>query len=149
MVTDDESVIAEVLPHDAWEELKANPNTVLVDVRTKAEWSYVGVPDLESLHKQVIRVEWLAFPDMSVNPEFTGELFSQFGDRFPDRIFFICRSGVRSQDASEYVASVMSEIGRSTMCVNVEEGFEGDLDTNRHRGNLSGWKSRGLPWKQT
>jgi rhodanese-related sulfurtransferase len=149
MVTDTDSVVAEVLPHEAWEELQTTPNTVLVDVRTKAEWSYVGTPDLESLGKQVIRTEWLAFPEMSVNPEFTGELFSQFGDRFPDKIFFICRSGVRSLDAAEYVSDVVTEIGRSTACVNVAEGFEGDLDSDKRRGNLNGWKKRGLPWKQT
>jgi len=149
MVTDSDSVVAEVLPHEAWEILKTEPNTVLVDVRTKAEWSYVGTPDLESLNKQAIRIEWLAFPEMSVNPEFTGELFSQFGDRFPDQIFFVCRSGVRSLDAAEYVADVIAEIGRSTVCVNVAEGFEGDLNSDKHRGALNGWKTRGLPWKQT
>jgi len=149
MVTDNDSVVADVLPHEAWEKLMAEPNTVLVDVRTKAEWSYVGYPDLDSLNKQVIRIEWLAFPEMSVNPEFTGELFSQFGDRFPDKIFFVCRSGVRSMDAAEYVSDVVMEIGRSTVCINVAEGFEGDLDSDRHRGNLNGWKMRGLPWKQT
>lgn len=148
MVTDTESGIEELPPHEAYEALR-QPNTVLVDVRTKAEWSYVGIPDLDALAKEVIKVEWLAFPEMSVNPEFTGELFSQFGDRFPDKIYFICRSGVRSLDAAEYVADVIKEIGRATVCVNVEEGFEGDLDKSRHRGNLNGWKMRRLPWKQS
>ena len=149
MVTDNDDVVAEVLPHEAWDVLKTEPNTVLVDVRTRAEWSYVGLPDLDALDKKVIRVEWLAFPEMSVNPEFTGELFSNFGDRFPDKIFFICRSGVRSHDAAEYVAEVLAEIGRKTRCFNVEEGFEGDLDGTKHRGNLNGWKKRELPWRQT
>lgn len=149
MVTDDDVRVAEMLPNDAWESLKSEPNTVLVDVRTKAEWSYVGLPDLDQLNKQLIRVEWLAFPDMSVNPEFTGELFSNFGDRFPEKIFFICRSGVRSMDAAEYVADVLGEIGRKAICVNVEEGFEGDLDADKHRGNRNGWKKRGLPWRQS
>ena len=149
VVTDNDSIVAEMLPHEAWEELKSEPRTVLVDVRTKAEWSYVGFPDLEDLGKQVIRIEWLAFPEMSVNPEFTGELFSQLGDKFPDRIYFICRSGVRSLDAAEYVADVITEIGRSTVCINVAEGFEGDIDSEKHRGTLNGWKMRGLPWRQT
>lgn len=148
MNTDDEANVAEVLPHEAYEFLK-EPNTVLVDVRTKSEWSFVGFPDLDALDKRVIRVEWLAFPEMSVNPEFTGDLFSSFGDRFPEKIFFICRSGVRSQDAAEYVTEVIGEIGRKTRCINVAEGFEGDLDGNRHRGNINGWKKRKLPWRQT
>jgi len=149
MVADDNDVVTEVLPHEAWDSLKSEPNSVLVDVRTKAEWSYVGNPNLESLNREVIRIEWLAFPDMSVNSEFAGELFSQFGDKFPVKIFFICRSGVRSLDAAEYVANVLKEIGRDTECVNVEEGFEGDLDGDKHRGTLNGWKKRGLPWRQS
>ena len=149
MVAEDITIVTEVLPHDAWEELKSDSNTVLVDVRTRAEWAYVGSPNLDELGKQVIRIEWLAFPEMSVNSEFTGELFSCFGDKFPDKIYFICRSGIRSLDAAEYVMEILSEIGRKTNCVNVDEGFEGDLDDNNHRGLVNGGKKRGLPWRQT
>jgi len=149
MVTDDDSVVTEVLPNEAWDCLKSEPETVLVDVRTKAEWSFVGFPDLENFDQRLIRIEWLAFPEMSVNTGFTGELFSRFGDRFPDKIFFICRSGVRSLDAAVYVTDVLGEIGRKALCINIAEGFEGDLDEDRHRGNLNGWKKRGLPWRQS
>ena len=31
---------------------------------------------------------------------------------------------------------------------NILEGFEGDADDERHRGNKGGWRYRGLPWKQ-
>ncbi len=148
MNTDADATVTEVLPHEAYEMLK-EPNTVLVDVRTKSEWSFVGFPDLSALKKRVLRVEWLAFPEMSVNPEFTGELFSNFGDRFPDKIFFICRSGVRSLDAAEYVSELIGEIGRKTHCVNIAEGFEGDLDEQKHRGNVNGWKQRKMPWGQS
>lgn len=148
MVTDTDGDVDEVLPKEAWEALK-QPNTVLVDVRTKAEWSYVGSPDLSHLNKEVIKIEWLAFPEMSVNPEFTGELFSRFGDRFPEQIYFICRSGVRSMDAADYVTDVLREIGRDTLCFNVSEGFEGDLDEGNHRGNLNGWRKSKLAWRQS
>jgi rhodanese-related sulfurtransferase len=149
MVTEGDLDVSEVLPHEAWENLKSEPNSVLVDVRTKSEWAYVGCPNLDELGKPLIRVEWLAFPEMSVNPGFTGELFSHFGDRFPDRIYFICRSGVRSLDAADYVSSLLGEIGRDALCINVAEGFEGDLDEAKHRGSVNGWKKRGLPWRQT
>lgn len=149
MITDGDADVTEVLPQEAWDILKSEPDSVLVDVRTKAEWSYVGIPDLDDLGKAPLLVEWLAYPEMTVNPEFTGELFSRFGDRFPGKILFICRSGVRSQDAAEYVANVLGEIGRSALCINVCEGFEGDLDVHKHRGNLNGWKKRGLPWRQS
>jgi hypothetical protein len=34
-------------------------------------------------------------------------------------------------------------------CINVTEGFEGDLDAEGHRGNLNGWRARGLAWRQS
>ena len=149
MVTEDNSAVPEVLPNKAWDLLQSDPSAVLVDVRTKAEWNFVGGPDLEQLNKQVIRIEWLAFPEMSVNMGFTGELFSHFGDRFPEAIYFICRSGVRSLDAAICIVRAVEEIGRKTRCVNVAEGFEGDLNDGNQRGDTNGWKKSGLPWRQT
>jgi hypothetical protein len=32
---------------------------------------------------------------------------------------------------------------------NIADGFEGDLDAQRHRGQNKGWKAQGLPWKQS
>ncbi|HEU4379951.1 MAG TPA: rhodanese-like domain-containing protein, partial [Hyphomicrobiaceae bacterium] len=58
-------------------------------------------------------------------------------------IFFICRSGARSLKAAE--AMVAAGYSR---CRNVADGFEGPLDPHRHRGQLSGWKAKGLPWTQ-
>ncbi len=141
--------VANVTPKAAWKGLASDPCSVLVDVRTKSEWSYVGGPDLDDLDKQVIRVEWLAFPDMAVNQGFAGELFSRFGDRFPTTIYFICRSGVRSLDAADFVGEAVAEIGRKTVCVNVAEGFEGDLNDAKQRGKVNGWKMHDLPWRQT
>lgn len=149
MPEDTESNVTEVSPKEAWQGLASDPCSVLVDVRTKSEWSYVGGPDLDDLDKQVIRVEWLAFPDMAVNQGFAGDLFSLFGDRFPTTIYFICRSGVRSLDAADFVSEATEEIGRVTRCVNVAEGFEGDLNDFKQRGDVNGWKKSGLPWRQT
>jgi len=148
MNTEDVTDVAEMLPHEVYEELK-QPGTVLVDVRTKAEWAFVGIPDLDVHGGRVLFVEWLAFPEMAVNPKFAGDLFSNFGDTFPERAFFICRSGVRSLEAAEYIAEIIGEMGRKTRCINVSEGFEGDLDQGRHRANMTGWKKRSLPWRQT
>ena len=41
----------DVIPSEAWEMLKSEPDTVLIDVRTDAEYNYVGRPDLSSLGK--------------------------------------------------------------------------------------------------
>ena len=107
----------------------------IVDVRTRAEWIYVGsVPGS-------VQIEWQSFP--------TGELNSSFLDQLqqnvPDDayVLFICRSGARSHAA----ASLASNAGFSK-AINVIDGFEGDKDTSGHRGKTSGWKFSGLPWIQ-
>jgi len=38
---------------DAWELLRGNPAAQIVDVRTSAEWNYVGLPDLSSIGRKV------------------------------------------------------------------------------------------------
>lgn len=131
----------------AWERLGADPKAILVDVRTRAEWAFVGTPDLSSLAKQPVLVEWLAFPDSRVNPEFVGELSRALTAAGADResdLFFICRSGARSLEA----ARAMTEAG-FRKCHNVEAGFEGPLDPAKQRGKRSGWKVEGLPWVQS
>ena len=57
----------DVSPEDAYAALAADDDAVLVDVRTTAEWSYVGLPDLSDLGKRVVCVEWQRFPDGAVN----------------------------------------------------------------------------------
>ena len=62
----------------------------------------------------------------------------------PDQpIFFLCRSGVRSLAA----AKTLTALGYKH-CYNITGGFEGDVDANKHRGMLAGWKFAGLPWTQ-
>ena len=115
----------------------------LVDVRTQAEWSYVGLPDLSSLDKTVIALEWQTFPSMTVNAHFVDRLSDALkaaGARPDDPILFICRSGARSRSA----AIAMTAAGWSR-CYNISDGFEA-LDGSRHRGLVDGWKKGGLPW---
>ena len=51
--------------------------------------------------------------------------------------------------AAHLIAEAFAAKGQAVDCVNVAEGFEGDLDGERHRGNLNGWKARGLSWRQS
>lgn len=137
----------DVAPAEAWASLSSDRNAILVDVRTRAEWSWVGLPSLASLGKQPITLEWQVFPSMAVNPDFVDVLTAALDKAGIDReapIFFLCRSGVRSRSA----AIAMTEGGWSR-CFNVSEGFEGGLDGEGHRGRAQGWKARGLPWTQT
>ncbi|SHF33456.1 Rhodanese-related sulfurtransferase [Litoreibacter ascidiaceicola] len=149
MSTDTGPAVQELLPTQAWDLLEREPNAVLVDVRTKAEWSFVGKPDLSSLNRSVIMIEWSRYPDMSVNPRFVEEMNEALGDSKPSQVLFICRSGARSMSAAlSFQASLAGEaLGPDLF--NVTEGFEGDLDPSKHRGGLNGWKAHGLPWRQS
>jgi rhodanese-related sulfurtransferase len=132
----------DVTPKAAWKILAHESNAALVDVRTTAEWNYVGAPDLRSLHKQPVFVEWQVYPSMQVNAGFAQALRQAgIGDDQP--VLFLCRSGVRSKAA----AKLMTEQGMRR-CYNISDGFEGAADQAGHRGTVGGWKAAGLPWLQ-
>lgn len=135
------SYAGDVDPTSTYAALEADPAATLVDVRTIAEWTYVGVPDLAQLGKRVIPVEWQHFPDGTRNEVFVEQLRSAgIAEGVP--LYFICRSGVRSAAAAEVVTA--AGLGPA---YNVSEGFEGPLDRAGHRAS-SGWKVAGLPWRQ-
>jgi rhodanese-related sulfurtransferase len=122
--------------------LVADPESVLIDVRTRAEWAYVGGPDLSSLKRPVIQVEWQQFPNGTLNPKFADEVAAKgVGPEHP--VYLICRSGVRSLAA----AGLLADAGYTTY--NVANGFEGQIDAAGHRGTLNGWKAEDLPWRQS
>ena len=130
----------------AWALLKAESKAQLVDVRTIAEWNFVGLPDLSPLGRWVHCVEWQGFPAMAVNPTFATEAeaaVTAAGAGKDTPILFLCRSGARSRAA----AVALTQAGFSK-AFNVAGGFEGDPDGERHRGNINGWKAAGLPWQQ-
>ena len=130
----------------AWRVLKSRSRSQLIDVRTRAEWAYVGMPDLGSLSKRPVLVEWQTFPDRTVDPRFVERLAGELkalGVKPEDDLFFICRSGGRSLAAAKATAAM----GYGA-CHNVAGGFEGPLDDERHRGTVGGWKAAGLPWLQ-
>ncbi|QMU57937.1 MAG: rhodanese-like domain-containing protein [Boseongicola sp.] len=148
MSTGSDPRIGEVNPDEAWE-LLGRKSVRIIDVRTQAEWGYVGVPDLMEVGHDLLFVEWASFPNMSRNPRFVQEVMEALGNEVPETLMFICRSGVRSLWAASAFADHLDEIGVTAKCLNVAEGFEGDLDPQGHRGNLNGWKTRGLAWRQS
>jgi rhodanese-related sulfurtransferase len=131
-----------VSPLEAWEILASDKFAVLVDVRTLPEWSFVGVPDLSSIEKNVIFLSWRIYPTMAINNEFCTQLSKIIAD-VETPIFFICRSGHRSMDAAVKV----TQYGYKN-CYNVLGGFEGDVDEQGHRAQKNGWKLYNLPWGQ-
>jgi rhodanese-related sulfurtransferase len=129
-------------PQQAYGLLSENPQTQLVDVRTAAEWGYVGCPDLSSLGKQAILIEWQQFPSGEPNPHFV-EQVEKLGISKDSPIVLLCRSGQRSR----FAAAALTQAGYQA-CYNILEGFEGDKDSDGHRGTVAGWKVAGLPWQQ-
>ncbi len=139
----DEDAVDEVDVGTAWEGLSAGGGSQLVDVRTRAEWTYVGIPDLASLGKRTVLVEWQTFPDQTVDPRFVERLAGELkalGVQPEDDLFFICRSGSRSLAA----AKAMAAAGYRN-CHNVGGGFEGPLDDDRHRGGAGRMEGGGPP----
>ena len=139
-----EGYAGDLSAEEAWELLKSDPRARLVDVRTRPEWNFVGLPDLEVLGRDVQLVEWQSFPSMQVNPGFVAETAEATGGDKDAPVLFLCRSGARSRSA----AIAMTKAGYAR-AYNVAGGFEGDLDSERHRGRKNGWKASGLPWKQS
>ena len=136
-------------PKTVWEGLINNPDSALIDVRTQSEWAFVGVPDLTELGRKQIMVEWLTFPSMQINQGFFHQVEDRFQCEIPSTLYFICRSGSRSRSAAGFVENELVQRGKNVNCINVSEGFEGDLNYEGHRGTVNGWKVKGLPWKQS
>ena len=135
-------MVENVSPRQAWEALGTDPKAQLVDVRTDAEWTYVGLPDLTGAGKQPVLIPWQLFPSGQVNEGFVEQLH-QAGFKPEHRIYFLCRSGVRSVSAAD------AAIGAGfPHAYNVVDGFEGPPDAEGHRGGTAGWKSDELPWRQ-
>ena len=129
-------------PADAWALLAGEESAELIDVRTDAEWVFVGRPDLSALGKQVRFVPWQFFSFFQQNPDFVRQIEAvELSKEQP--LLFVCRSGQRSAVA----AKAMTAAGYGP-CYNVAEGFEGDCDAEGHRGAAGGWKVAGLAWVQ-
>lgn len=132
---------------EAYDLLVQDNAAILVDVRTSAEWAFVGGPDLSALGKSVVCLEWQVFPGLVCNADFVPQLtaaLKDLGAGYLTPILFLCRSGARSAAA----AACMAKEG-FLACYNVTGGFEGERDARGHRGSRSGWKAGGLPWVQS
>ena len=125
-----------LLPAEAHALLQQLPASKLVDVRTQAEWEYVGhIPD-------TVLIEWNTYPNGQRNPDFLNELQAQVA-KSDAPVMFLCRSGARSHHAAQAATQ-----GGYANSYNILEGFEGDKDANGHRNTVGGWRFAGLPWIQ-
>jgi rhodanese-related sulfurtransferase len=122
----------ELTPNEAFELMQQAPDTVLVDVRSKAELELVGRIAAAK------HVEWAFYPGMVANADFAAQLKATV--EADKTIIFMCRTGGRSHNA----AVVASQLGYKAY--NMLEGFEGEANAEKQRTLLNGWKHAGLPW---
>ncbi|WP_199104140.1 rhodanese-like domain-containing protein [Aquitalea sp. ASV11] len=122
-------------PTEAYYLIQQVEGAVLVDVRSAAEWQFVGVVP------GALRIELRSFPGMQPNPQFLAQLQGAVDKQA--LLLLMCRSGVRSHEAA-----VQAAAAGYARVYNVMEGFEGDKDAHEHRGVVNGWKAHGLPWVQ-
>lgn len=135
----------ELSPPEAWKLIQQDPQAVLLDVRSRMEFDYVGHPT-GALH-----IPWAEPPEWVVDPGFTDKVRAAISalreSTLPPEertVLTLCRSGKRSEAA----AAALTRAGFKN-AINVAEGFEGDRDTDRHRNSINGWRVHGLPWEQT
>jgi rhodanese-related sulfurtransferase len=136
------SYAGDVMPSDAWELMVKENKAELVDVRTSAEWAFVGTPDLRELGKEPVFLSWRVYPTMEVNASFIEILRKAVPDTATP-LLFLCKTGGRSHDAA--VAATQAGY---TRCYNIAYGFEGEPDAYGHRGTINGWKAANLAWEQ-
>ena len=124
----------QITPGEAWRIFQEYPGARLLDLRTTEELTLVGrVPG-------AVEIQWRLFRDWELNPHFLRDVKKIFPPG--DVILLLCRSGVRSKEEGELLASE-----GFPHCFNVLEGFEGDKNEAGQRV-IAGWKVRGLPWSQ-
>lgn len=135
-------MIENVTPTQVWTALRTDAQAQVIDVRTDAEWAYVGLPDLTAAGKQPLLIPWQLFPSMQVNAGFTDQM-TQAGLTPSHKLFFLCRSGVRSLAAAQ-----AAQAAGFPHAYNIADGFEGPANEDGHRGIVAGWKAEALPWRQ-
>jgi len=127
--------VKDISPLEAFD-LAKKADTYLIDVRTIAEYVYVGHPE-NSYSLPLLFWEEREMTQVR-NNDFLRNLTSRF--KKDDTLVFICRSGNRSP-----VAARMAVSAGYQNVFNVPEGFEGKKDEKGYR-TVNGWKNSGLPY---
>ena len=124
-------MIKQLVSKDIGSYLMAEPNSVLLDVRTKEEWNTIGKPDGEKIGLKTYFLSIQFGNEMIFNENFIQE-FKNLAINQDKNILIICRSGARSQFAAELLTK------ENYTCVNISDGFEGNQEN-------VGWKKCDLP----
>ena len=124
-------MIKQLASKDIRSYLMAEPNSVLLDVRTKEEWNMIGKPDGEKIGLKTYFLS-IQFGDERIFNENFIQEFKNLKINQDKNILITCRSGARSQFAAKLLTK------ENYACVNISDGFEGNQEN-------VGWKKSDLP----
>ena len=144
-----------VTAQDAHDMVREAPDKVLfIDVRTRAELQFIGMPTLVDAHVPFLvetsSPQWDEVNStfkMAPNPKFVegiGKRLAQKGLTRDDPVILICQGGVRAARA----ANALTQAGYTKVYTTID-GFEGDpVADGPHKGErlVNGWRNAGLPW---
>ena len=135
-------------------DMLADSNVLLIDVRTRAEVAFVGLPERADKHIPYMEMPMLAEYDsksgtyeLEINPDFPTEFQAFVASRGGDKdtsVILMCRSGNRSAKA----ADLLADMGY-TQVYSMIDGFEGDkMKEGAEAGHrvVNGWRNTGLDW---
>lgn len=121
-----------------------NGGAYILDVRTDAEFIWVGHPNVPN----VVNLPWQIenHGQFILNPSFLSDINEIFGTDKNRHIITMCRSGARSVAAAKAL-----EAAGFTHVSNMLKGFEGDVNKVQGLGyrTSNGWKNSGLPGHTT
>ena len=133
-----------ITPADAHSMMENDSRCLLIDIRSSMEYLFVGHP------VGAVHIPWIDEPDWTINPDFVTQIRKLMlggvvcdGDDGCVPVILICRSGKRSKEAGELLASK----GLQNI-YHIDEGFEGELNEHHQRSMVGGWRFHGLPWEQ-
>ena len=132
---------------EAFDLLRKDESSMLIDVRTKKEHLAVGIPDLQEIGKETHFIEWKNSIFSAYRKHFVNDFNENLGFRDEGKYIFICRSGIRSNFAALTVEESFISGNYTSKCYNVADGFEGHEQPLGDSQSQTGWKNLGLPWK--
>lgn len=139
---------------ETYEMMQKDPSVILVDVRTPAEWQFVGYTPMAQIMIPSVKFDFSEMDDKKprykdvVNENFVSEFEAKLFDIGADKestFVIMCRSGAtRAQPA----AKMLDQYGYKNVYI-MTDGFEGGKSkTGEHKGYRlkAGWKYNGFPW---
>ena len=141
-------------PQEAYDMMQKDGAKVLfVDVRTPEELYFVGYPTVVDKNIPLAYIDYSKFKKnkkgevvkfaSKKNEKFMSELEDALKEKNLDKnaaIILMCRSGHRAAKA----AKMLDKAGYKNV-YNLDQGFEGDKDKEKHR-TVNGWKNAKLPY---